>query len=105
MSKLDDVLQRRHSIITIIIINSRCSSGIHSSVKYLISSSNFDSLGNFLILEKKFFVLVSFLLLLLNDTRHVERSQSHSLLENFGGLSLMSVSVTVTVVVPDKPPM
>lgn len=30
---------------------------------------------------------------------------NYSLLENFGGLSFMSVSVMVTVVVPDKPPM
>lgn len=29
----------------------------------------------------------------------------YSLLENFGGLSLTSVSVTVTVVVPESPPM
>lgn len=36
--------------------------------------------------------------------RHL-RSWNHSLLENFGGLSFMSVSVMVTVVVPDKPPM
>lgn len=38
------------------------------------------------------------------SSKHLS-SWSHSLLENFGGLSFMSVSVMVTVVVPDKPPM